>query len=114
MKNKMTVAAILAALLLGGAYYLRAQMDNYTDTNMDDPRRQEERQPAGPRQMMGMPGGMGGGAAMAVFERHIYVLSGNTLYKVDPADMKVVKELQLRRPGAPAGAMGRPGTMGGQ
>ena len=112
MKNKTMIAVMAAFLVAGGAYYLRAQMD----TSMDDPRRQDERQAGGPRQMAGMPGMMNGGAAMAVFERHIYVLSGGTLYKVDPLDMKVMKELQLRRPGAAAGSVpqGRPGTMGGQ
>ena len=113
MKNKRTLGAALAGLLLlGGAYYLRAQMD----ANMDDPRGQDQR-PMG-RQMMGMPGMMGGGSAMVVFERNIYVLSGNTLFKVDPNDMKVMKELQLRgRMGSAAGngmPQGRPGSMGGQ
>lgn len=112
MKNKTLTAVMAAFLVAVGAYYLRAQMD----TDMDDPRSRDERQMAGPRQMGGMPGMAGGGAAMVVFERHIYVLSGSTLYKVDPLDMKVMKELQLRRLGAAGGngPQGRPGTMGGQ
>lgn len=109
MKRNMTFGILLAGLLLlGGGYYLRAQMD----TNMDDPRPQGQGPMGGMnRPMMGMMPGMTGGGAMVVFEKHIYVLSGPTLYKINPAEMKVVAELRLRKP--PAGRPGRQDDMGG-
>ena len=42
---------------------------------------------------MGM---MGGGAAMVVYDKYIYVLSGPVLSKINPVSMKVEKELMLK------------------
>lgn len=60
--------------------------------------------PGGPGGPMG-PGrgfpGMGrmGGTAMTAMGSHLFVLSGGTLYKVDPEKMKVAGTLDLRPEG---------------
>jgi hypothetical protein len=56
----------------------------------DDPPRQ--RPPMGP---MGPGPGGGGGATMIAHDGFIFIFAGGTLYKVDPASMKVVGELQV-------------------
>jgi len=58
-----------------------------------------------------MGGGMGGGAAMVVHGNFIYVLSGQTLMKIEPSAMKIVKELSLRPKMGPGGGQGRQGQM---
>ena len=62
-----------------------------------------------PMGMMG--GGMGGGAAMVVHGNFIYVLSGQTLMKIEPSALKIVKELSLRPKMGPGGGQGRQGQM---
>lgn len=92
MKKKITAAAVFVALVFGGAYYINAQMGG-----------------GGPRQGGGqggmmMPGGMGGGA-MVVYGKYIYVLNGPVLTQVDPVQMKVIRELNLRGGARPQGSM---------
>jgi hypothetical protein len=58
----------------------------------------------GPGGRGGFPGRMsrmggGGGAAMTVVGTHLFVFSGNTLFKVDPVKMEIVKTLELKPEG---------------
>lgn len=59
----------------------------------------------GPGQQGGIAqrAGMGGGAAIAVDNSHVYVLRGNTIYKVAKTDLKVVGAGELPMPGPGAG-----------
>ncbi|MDA8132156.1 MAG: hypothetical protein M0011_11695 [Elusimicrobia bacterium] len=108
MNRKLTAAVAAALLVVGGAYYLWAQIGG-----MNGPR-QGQRQMGGMQRPMGqmnrgmMPGGMGG-CAMVQHGGFIYALSGGTLFKVNPDTMAVMKELSLRpkapAAGAPAGGM---------
>lgn len=58
-----------------------------------------------PQQRMMGPGP----STMVVHKDHLYILSGPTLYKVDPTEMKVVAELQVIKPkgGEPRGEPSR-------
>lgn len=60
----------------------------------------------GGRGMPRMPRmGGGGGVAMTTLGKYLYVVNGSTLFKVDPDEMKVVKQLELKsdRPDMPGG-----------
>ena len=43
-----------------------------------------------------MPRALGGGSAMVTLGKYIFVLQGQTLFKIDPAELKVVKTLTLK------------------
>jgi hypothetical protein len=92
MKKKLAGIAALAAFLVlawGGVHFLRAQMD------AGAPAGGMNRPPAGIT---------GSGAAMIVYDRYLYVLSGPTLFKVNPSSMKVEGTLVL---GTKGGAQDR-------
>lgn len=107
MNGKIMKVAALAALFVltvGGSYYLWAQMGGGG--------RPGQQQMGGMNRQMGMmPGGMGG-AAMVVYGKHIFVLSGPTLTKIDPVGMKVEGELTLKRQMRPGGRQGGREEMG--
>ncbi len=65
----------------------------------------------------GFPGGMGGGgsSAMEIDNMFLYVLQGNTIFKVSKADLKIVGQTSLMPMGTPGqpGQGGRGGNGGG-
>ena len=106
--NVLFMAAFLV-LAVGGFYYLAAQMGGGPGGGQ---REDEGQGPGMRRPPMGMMGGgMGGGAAMVVHGNFIYVLSGQTLMKIEPSALKIVKELSLRPKMGPGGGQGRQGQM---
>ncbi|MHC5038529.1 MAG: hypothetical protein ACYTHM_14550 [Planctomycetota bacterium] len=57
------------------------------------------RGPGGRGGFPGMQRRGGGGVAMTTIGKHLYIVSGTTLFKVDPHEMKIVKTLELRAEG---------------
>ncbi len=101
MTKKLAGVVSLAALLVlvvGGFYYLSAQMGGGMG-------RAGGQGGGGNRPPMGMMGG--GGGAMVALDKYIYVLAGPTLFKVNPATMKVEGELTLRGKAGPGAVPGR-------
>jgi len=89
MKRKLAGIAALAAFFVlawGGVRHLRAQMAGGSGQGAAMNR------PSAPM--------TGSGAAMVVYDRYLYVISGPTLFKVDPATMKVEATLALGARGA--------------
>jgi hypothetical protein len=99
MNKKAAKAAVLAAfivLALGGLYYARAQMGGGMGGMGGGPGQRM----GGMNPQLGMrPGGMNC-SSMVVFGKHIYVMSGPRLIKVDPVAMKVVGSLLVGGPAA--------------
>ncbi|OIO01616.1 MAG: hypothetical protein COX65_05485 [Elusimicrobia bacterium CG_4_10_14_0_2_um_filter_56_8] len=113
-KKTLGIVSIAGLLVLGGFYYLGAQMGGQ---GMGQGQMQGQRQMQGGmnRPQMGMlRGGMAGGSAMAAYDKFIYVLSGQTLYKVNPVTMKTEKELSFGNRGPRGGGQGRPAPMPGE
>lgn len=100
MNRKLTAALAAAFLVFGGAYYLWAQMGGMGGGRQGG-------QMGGMQRPGMMQGGVGGGSALAVHGNFIYVFTGGTLSKVDPAKMEVVKELEFRPKMRAAGLRGQ-------
>lgn len=78
----------------------------------EPPTPQQPRQGGPEEGMMRRPfaGMMGGTGSMVALDKHLYILMGATLYKIDPEKMEIVKKLELVQPGDMRRSAGAPGT----
>lgn len=107
MKKATLALAGIAGLVSGLALLAPRSPEAVAQDTPQPPPRQ-----AGPDEMMRRPFAsmMGGGAgSMVALDKHLYVLMGATVYKIDPDKMEVVKKLELIQPGD----MRRPGSAPG-
>lgn len=116
-RNQILAAVGLAALALAVPLSTARAQEGSTSTKpaQEAPEPQQGGQfggpgappPPGPGGFQGQPGqmrqGIGGTATMVLDNTHLYILRGNTLYKVNKADLKVQGTGELPMPQPPGG-----------
>jgi hypothetical protein len=108
-KMKIAVAAVwLSAIALGMGKYASAQLTPppAPDDAGSAPRATPRFGPGGGGPRGGFGGFFGGGTQMAVSGNNLFILRGNTLYRVNSQSLKVEAQGDLpqpQMPGAPGG-----------
>ncbi|MEK7865648.1 MAG: hypothetical protein AAB434_03135 [Planctomycetota bacterium] len=106
MRKSYWIGAVLAALI--GAWVLMPAIGEDEDRPPRQPRGQGGKEGQGGR-MMGM--GPMQSASVCALGNAIYVVRGNTIYKIDPETLQVVKKAtyeEEQMPGRPPGGEGGP------
>jgi len=110
--RKTTLAMVGIAGLASGLALLvpRSPEAVAQDTPQPPPRQGGPEEGGMRRPFMGMGQGQG---SMVALDKHLYVLMGATVYKIDPEKMEVVKKLELVQPGEMRRSAGGPGAQPG-
>jgi len=98
VKKTALALAGIAGLATGLALVVPRSPEAVAQDTPQPPPRQGGPEEGGMRRpFMGMMGQ--GQGSMVALDKHLYVLMGATVYKIDPEKMEVVKKLELVQPG---------------